>query len=642
MTTTSTPVSPDQIIRSAEAAIQRGQPMRGFAALRSVLDASPGHPAANLTAARAMAAQKLERAALGYVATAAGATVIAPQIANTAQPIWAQLARRRAGAADPAERAVLANPQSLPGWVAMSQALRNSARNDAESAARRAIALQPKNWRGYACLAEVYGAGGAAAASEAAFRRGIERAPGGAVDLSARLALQLIGQRRFSDALDVLGAHLEAGRDHHDFQNALAAAHERIGDLAAARAAFDQAVAVNPPGGPAPARLLEFLWRLNDLDGIEALLEHLEDIDPSDREVAQARLVLERGDAAGAIERLEAADQKDLSPRQRARLRFMLGQACEKAGRPEEAFKAFSDGNALDESIDNGRQRFRPDAMRQLLARSRSVYSSPVSRPAEPKADEAIARHAFVVGFPRSGTTLIDMMLSGHDDAATMEEAPHASAALASLGLVQGKRPAESGAEAVAAARRLYIEAVSRELGADSVASKMIVDRHAAIAGWTGQLAELFPGAQWAVVIRHPYDVVLSSFMQPFQPDPLNTNFRALDTAAEAYDHFMGAHFEAAQSMGLNVHEVRYETLVAEPEAQLRALLDHLGLEWTDAVLDHQRQAASRDRVNTASHAQVTRPLYTQARYRWRKYAFALGPVMERLKPWAERLGYEG
>jgi hypothetical protein len=91
----------------------------------------------------------------------------------------------------------------------------------------------------------------------------------------------------------------------------------------------------------------------------------------------------------------------------------------------------------------------------------------------------------------------------------------------------------------------------------------------------------------------------------------------------------------------LQVHEVRYERMIADLEAEMRPLLAFLGLEWRDAVLDNQASAARRGTVRTASYAQIGQPLYTRAIGRWERYRAQLEPVMPLLEPWITKLDYD-
>ena len=97
----------------------------------------------------------------------------------------------------------------------------------------------------------------------------------------------------------------------------------------------------------------------------------------------------------------------------------------------------------------------------------------------------------------------------------------------------------------------------------------------------------------------------------------------------------------AREALPSQVYTSVYETLVADPEAALRPLLEFLGLEWHDELLDHRSTAAKRGAIITASYDQVIEPISTRPRGRWRRYETQLAPVLPVLLPWAERLGYE-
>ena len=117
-------------------------------------------------------------------------------------------------------------------------------------------------------------------------------------------------------------------------------------------------------------------------------------------------------------------------------------------------------------------------------------------------------------------------------------------------------------------------------------------------------------------------------------------NFIRLDTAAELYD-LSFRYYERVQSlMPMPTHQMVYESLVADRETELRGLFDFLGLDWHDAVLDHQETAKKRGRIKTASYAQVVEPIYTRSAGRWEKYRKHLEPVLTVLKPWIEKFGY--
>lgn len=243
---------------------------------------------------------------------------------------------------------------------------------------------------------------------------------------------------------------------------------------------------------------------------------------------------------------------------------------------------------------------------------------------------------AFLVGFPRSGTTLVDTFLLGHPQCLVLEELPLLSNAAEALGPIEDLPSV--GAERLAAVRDLYfrqIEALTRGREAKLVVDKFPLNLIAAPV-----IHCLFPGAPIIFVKRHPCDAVLSGFMQSFEPNVGMASFLDLQDAAEFYDRVMGVWEAARETLDLNVHTIAYEDLIANPETALRPVVAALGLPWDNRLLDHSSTAKGRGTLLNTSYNQVTEPLSAAASGRWRRYEKQLEPVLPVLLPWAERLGY--
>jgi hypothetical protein len=133
---------------------------------------------------------------------------------------------------------------------------------------------------------------------------------------------------------------------------------------------------------------------------------------------------------------------------------------------------------------------------------------------------------------------------------------------------------------------------------------------------------------------------VLSCFKANFRLNEAMSNFLRLDTAAELYDLSFSYYEQIQHLMAFPTHTVVYENVVADRESELRKLFDFLGLDWHDAVLEHQETARKRGRIKTASYSQVVEPIYTRASGRWLKYRKHLEPVLPVLEPWIRKFGY--
>jgi hypothetical protein len=226
-------------------------------------------------------------------------------------------------------------------------------------------------------------------------------------------------------------------------------------------------------------------------------------------------------------------------------------------------------------------------------------------------------------------------MLMGHPGLFVLEEEPLLQAVEDSLGGYE-KLAGLDHAE-IAALRGVYFE------GLDALAppeGRLVVDKLPLNILGAPLIHRLFPDARFIFVQRHPCDVVLSGFMQDFELNDAMANFLSLDDAARLYDLVLAFWTRCRDVLPLRVVTVRYETLVARPEAALRPAMDFLGLDWDDRLLDHRGTAARRGTIITPSYSQVVEPLYGQASGRWERYSAHLAPVLPLLAPWAERLGY--
>ncbi len=156
-----------------------------------------------------------------------------------------------------------------------------------------------------------------------------------------------------------------------------------------------------------------------------------------------------------------------------------------------------------------------------------------------------------------------------------------------------------------------------------------------------GLILRVFPAARFIVAVRHPCDVCLSCFMHDFRLNGGTANFFSLQDAARLYRKVMDLWRQFVRVLPHPYHIVRYEDLIDDFEGETRRLLRFLDLPWNDAVLAHVEQAKRRRWISTPSYSQVTEPIYRRARYRWRRYADFLAPVMDVLKPHIEAFGYQ-
>jgi hypothetical protein len=246
----------------------------------------------------------------------------------------------------------------------------------------------------------------------------------------------------------------------------------------------------------------------------------------------------------------------------------------------------------------------------------------------------------FLVGFPRSGTTLLDQILSSHSGVFCIEEREYFAAALAAVITDAAKlaRLAELSEAEIEAARGEYWRQVRSENAPPEGA--LVVDKLPLHIVLLPVIKRVFPDAKIIFALRDPRDVILSCYVQRFGMNAAMAQFLDLGSAAKYYDAVMGLMSLCRQKLALNLHQVRYEDVVDDLAREARALTDFLGLTFERAMLSFSETARGRD-INTPSARQVIEPLYARSVGRWRGYASELEPALALLNAWAARFGYQ-
>ena len=309
----------------------------------------------------------------------------------------------------------------------------------------------------------------------------------------------------------------------------------------------------------------------------------------------------------------------------------MRGALSDSAGDADHAFAAFAAMNAADRAATTeaaeGVRLYRAELDAELAALDRPRPSSPPP--------EARPAPLFLLGFPRSGTTLIDTFLMGHGGVRVHEERPFLEAA-ARLGGSPSARAFLDPTQ-VAAMRAAYWHALDQESDRPDL---LQIDKYPLASARAALIDALFPGAPILFMLRHPCDVVLSCFITRFRLNWGVAAFLSLDDTVAAYDRVMRVWIKAREQRSLRVHEVRYEDLITDPTRVLRGVAGFAGVDFDPAMLDHAETARARGHIATPSHAQVARPLYHGSAGRWRRYRSQLGPYLPLIEPWCDRFGY--
>lgn len=443
---------------------------------------------------------------------------------------------------------------------------------------------------------------GLGAEAEAACRAALRLEPGNLMALN-ELGRALLQQTKVAEAVAVFEeGHRRQPKDPSFLAN-LAGAHELGNDLAAAQDALDKAMALSPE---APALLFP-----------------------------AAKLARRRDETAAARQALDRMLAQALSQADRSDALLELGQLQDEEGKSAEAFACFVEANAL-RARSAEAKRFNGDV---FLRRVQALRDTPTTTPSESHQDEGAPSPIFFVGFPRSGTSLMEQALAAHPALVTTSERSPLGPLIAERskrGLYPGPLD-RLGESQIAEARTAFWQGAERLVG--PLAGHRLVDKTALNIIHLGLIDRLFPKARILVAMRDPRDVVLSCFMQRFQLSDTTVNFLDLGRTARCYAEVMALWQQDCQRLPLSQQAYRYEDLVEDFEGTLRAVLDFLGVGWHEDVLRYREKSAA-PYVTTPSYHQVTKPLYGSARGRWQRYRDQLTPVLPTLQPFAEAFGY--
>ena len=449
---------------------------------------------------------------------------------------------------------------------------------------------------------------------------------------------------RLRDARVVLEEALKVDRSfaiaHNNLGNVLLA----IGDRAAAIDEFEHAVIAQPGYAEPIAALARMAEEDHRLDDARHLSKRALALAPRNvlAQLMRARVELRAGDAAEAAAMLEALLREAPTPTNRVVAEGYLGEAYDKLERYDDAFAAFARANALQleqhaSALADDPGPMSPGSVAKLTAFVSAIELSTWKE--APPSNEAVP--VFLIGFPRSGTTLLDQILASHPQITTLEERDTLIDSAREL-IGDGSelaRWAMLPAHEIERLRAAYWERV--EAGLNGMPMKSVfVDKQPLNAVFLPLICRLFPAAKILLAVRDPRDVVLSCFQQRFAMNAAMFQLLKLDTATAYYNNVMGLVRASREKFPLRLHEFRYEALIDAFEPTVRELLEFLRVPWDDAVLNYMNMARKRT-IGTPSAAQVVRPIYASARGRWRNYKGFLEPELPRLEQWVAAFGYE-
>ncbi len=413
------------------------------------------------------------------------------------------------------------------------------------------------------------------------------------------------------------------------------------------------AILATEPGNPQALYEMAVLEeRRHHVEVSERLVQKGLDLHPSDGflQLALARVRRRQERMSEALNLLQQMESTTLAVECRVSMHYEMGAILDKLQRHDEAFAAFDKANAEDRARNSD-----PDhgtlynkesnaawfkTLRSFYTRDRLTalqpYLPPVAECPQP---------LFIVGFPRSGTTLTEQMISQHprihggDELSGLLLIEEYAAAQAIQNLEPyptclAAVPQAGKQDALVRLRDFYLHIAAESHAIDPV-KPFFTDKMPLNENHMGLIRFLFPASPIVHVIRHPLDIVLSCYTNQLYHGggcalSLDTLAFHLVETWKLVDHYLA-------ELDLRYTHIRYEDLLNDPEGEMQRVLSFIGVSWDPRCLDFHKSSRV---ARTASYAQINQPLYRSSQERWRAYHKHLQSVIPVLAPLVEKLGY--
>ena len=644
---TSTPTVAENPLQKALASLDAGDALTAETTLGELLAAEPENPRALLVLGMIRNQQgALTEAESCYrrsIAGDAGQTQTYHCLGNLLR------SQRRLAEAVAAQReAVRLNPGYAAAHLGLALALSDSGNHEqAEKSCRSALRIQPNYLAAKQLLScelnDLDRPGEAEALLRTTLSLGV-RDSRVAAALENNLGIALKQQDRFEEALKFFDMARAKVPDLPSVDYNRAGTFQQLGRLEEALQSYLRAVAADPGNPDALAGAGLMSAQLGDFAMAKEYAGRALDIAAGhDLALIVAAMVsIENGDIGSADDKLQRVIESARHTRN-GHASFALGYAADvfdRRGLAPQAFAIYSASNAQRRDLSTpAYENNRASADVARLTEHFQTAGKWQAAAAGAGLDSPAAAHVFLLGFMRSGTTLLATILASNKDVVTIDEIelltePARRFLLEDSGLRSLPGLQDNEARLWRAEYWRSVQASGRD-----VRGKVFVDKMPFNSIRLPLIARLFPAAKILFVLRDPRDVVLSCFRRRFNIGPYSFEFLDLLDCARFYVSVMTLAESYRRILPLNILEHRYEDMIADFDKSIRAVCEFSGIAWNVSMRNFSEAANMIDR-RSASATQVRQELYKEASGHWRLYKNELAPVLPILQPWVERYGY--
>ena len=410
-----------------------------------------------------------------------------------------------------------------------------------------------------------------------------------------------------------------------------------------ALAAYSKALEIQPDSADFYFNAIDTCERYNKIGKAKELLSSAKSVLtplPDDLLLTESRLLVREKRHTEALLVLDKLNFSSARSEVSIEALQIKGTCEEKVGLYKQAFSTFSAMNALtmksERYAECDPEAYFDSAASDLVALRDYDPQRNSSRLQKPS-----PRLAFLIGFPRSGTTLTDTILLAHPQIKIAEEGPAIASAKAyfdSLGAFNflHRHPGQTELEL---GRAKYLETLHSIM--EPTDNDVVIDKMPLNILRIPLITALFPTAPLIVVVRHPLDSIFSCWTQNFSLNDAMANMVSLDKICALYDVCMETLMVAAEKLQPNIVLIKYETLLSDVKGEVAPALDALGLAWDENMEDHTAAARDRGFISTPSYSQVSQPLYMHAKNKWLNYKEELEDFRPAVEKWVKHFGYD-
>ena len=490
------------------------------------------------------------------------------------------------------------------------------------------------------------------------------------------LGIVYIKLKKFQDAKKFFNKTLEINPSHLDAYNSLGIVYAELGDLNQAlfnvkkvlelnsnfvsahnnlgliykkfehfneaETSFKKAIEIDFKFIESHYNLMELYEKGNQNDKLESIVNNFEKLFKANSitSLYRGHILYKKDLFLEAIKSLESFSIENNINLEVDRIN-LLGKSYDKIGNINDAFLSFEKANLLNTNLKIegiNKNNFLNEIKKRI-----NYFKNIKIVEKLPKQSQNYQDPVFMIGFPRSGTTLLDTILRSHPMIEVIEEKSSVKKIVNSL-----NKLTNNIFEGFNNIKDVNIKEIRKNYFEDLLSyidhhdkDFIYIDKLPLNIVYIAEILKIFPHAKFIISLRHPCDCILSCYMQNFKLNDSMSNFLNLKDTAVTYDLIMNLLKIYKSKFNFNFYEIKYENLISKFDNEIKNLLGFLELPWNDSVLEYQKTASERERIFTPSYDQVIKPLYLKSAGRWKKYENKLSNVYPILEPWIKEFKYE-